>query len=148
MKNLTLERATIKDVDTFLELERSIGNVSTYSAMTNREEALEEMKTNVVYFIRVGDRIIGDVMYEMKSPGHAYISGLVVRPDFQGRGFGTAAMVKVLEELRDVSTIDLVTHPDNVRSIKLYESLGFIIGKRIENYFGDGEPRIVMTFKR
>lgn len=87
-------------------------------------------------------------MYQMKSPDHAYISGLVIRPEFQGRGLATEAMEKVLEELKDVTTIDLVTHPDNARAITLYESLGFSISERIENYFDDGEPRVVMTLRK
>lgn len=145
---VTFERATAKDAATFLELERSIPLTSTYSPTTDLDEAASEIENNVVYFILEGEKIVGDVMYQMKSPDHAYISGLIIRPEFQGRGLATAAMEKVLGELKDVPTIDLVTHPDNARAIKLYASLGFTIGERIENHFGDGEPRIVMALKR
>ena len=54
-------------------------------------------------------------------------------------------MTFVLEEFRDVKRIDLVTHPDNIKAIALYQSLGFAIESRKENYYGDGEPRIVMA---
>ncbi len=146
--NITFERATAEDAAVFLEIEKSIPLTPTYSPTTTLDEAISEIQNNVVYLIREDDKIVGNVMYKMKSPDHAYISGLIIHPDFQGRGLATAAMKQVLEELKDVPTIDLVTHPDNARAIKLYESLGFTIGERIENYFDDGEPRIVMTLAR
>jgi ribosomal-protein-alanine N-acetyltransferase len=101
-----------------------------------------------VYLIKEGDETVGGISYEMKTSDHAYIDGLVIKPQYQGRGLGRAATVKILDELKDVPLIDLVTHPENERAIKLYESLGFVIGERKENYFGDGEPRIVMTLRR
>ncbi len=107
-----------------------------------------EIANNVVYLVCDADRIVGSVMYEMKASDHAYLSGLVIKPDAQGRGIGKRAMMKVLEELRDVPLIDLVTHPDNDRAIKLYEALGFTISERIENYFGDGEPRVRMILDK
>lgn len=148
MKEIQLERATAKDAAVFLEIELSIPPTPTYSPTTDLSEALEEIENNVVYLIREGDAIVGNVMYEMKSPDHAYISGLIIRSEFQGQGFGKAAMEKVLEELENIPTIDLVTHPNNARAVELYQSLGFTIGERIENYFDDGQPRIVMTLKQ
>lgn len=148
LPSLTFERATDKDIDAFLELERSVENLRIYSAITNRDEALAEIRRNVIYLARENGHAVGSVAYEMKAPDHAYLSGLVVRSDAQGRGIGKAALIRVLEELKSVPTIDLVTHPDNERAIQLYESLGFTRGTRIENYFGDGEPRVVMTLKR
>lgn len=146
--SIALERATSDNIDDFLELERSVEGHSTYSAMTNRAEVLEEIRKNVVYLIRKDDHTVGSIMYEMKTPKHAHISGLVVHPDVQGQGIGKAAMIKVLKELAYIPVIDLVTHPDNERAIRLYESLGFTLGECIENYFGDGEPRVVLTLRK
>lgn len=143
--SIIFERATEKDVDTYLDIERSIDGTPTYLATTSPEEALEEIRNNIAYLIREDGRVIGTVLYQMKAPDHAYISGLAIHHDFQNRGVGRVAMIKVLEELKNVPTIDLATHPDNERAIKLYESLGFTLGERVENYFGDGEPRIIMT---
>lgn len=146
--SITLERASAEDAAVFLDIEKSIPLTPTYSPTGDLNEALEEIENNVIYMVREGDRIVGNVMYQMKSPDHAYISGVTIRPDFQGQGIGKAAMEKVLEELRDVPTVDLVTHPDNARAIALYTSLGFTLGERIENYFDDGQPRVVMTHSR
>ena len=123
---MDLKRATTKDVDAFLDIERSVDGTPTYSAMTYRNEALAEIEKNFVYLIRESDQIVGSIMYEMKSPKHAYISGLAIYPEFQNQGIGKAATIKILEELKDIPTIDLVTHPDNERAIKLYKSIAYI----------------------
>jgi len=143
-----LVRATEADLDAYIALEKTVGNSKTYSAMTEPADALREIRDTTVYFIKRGETVLGDVAYEIKSPNHAYISGLLIHPDSRGQGLARAAMEKVLEEIADKETIDLVTHPDNATAIALYESVGFEIGERKENYFGDGEPRIVMTLKR
>ena len=84
-------------------------------------------------------------LYEKNDNGNIYIGGLVVSPRFQGQGIAREAMIIVLEKFKDVKRIDLVTHPDNIGAVNLYQSLGFIAESRKENYYGDGEPRIVMA---
>ncbi len=147
---LSYERATAspEDVATFIELEKSVDGARTYSAMTTEEEARAEIARCTVYFVKRGEQVVGSVAYEMKSPDHAYISGLVTKPEFQGQDIGREVMTKVLSELANVPLIDLVTHPENARSTALYESLGFKKGEVKENYFDDGEPRVVMTLRR
>jgi ribosomal protein S18 acetylase RimI-like enzyme len=143
-----LVRAKTEDLETYIELEKSIGDTKTYSSMTDPSEALELLSNSKVYFIKEGDEIVGSISYLMKAPKHAYIDGILVTPARQGHGLGRAATIKALEELKDIPLVDLVTHPDNARAIQLYESLGFVIGERTENYFGDGEPRIRMILNR
>jgi ribosomal protein S18 acetylase RimI-like enzyme len=74
----------------------------------------------------------------------AYLSNIAVDPDFRRRGIARAATVFLLEEAKGCARIDLVTHPDNAAAIALYRSLGFEVESRKENYFGDGQPRVVM----
>jgi len=69
---------------------------------------------------------------------------LVIHPNFQGQGIGREAVLFRLEKLKGVKRVWLVTHPENFKIINLYQSLGFKIEKRLENYFGDGEPRIIL----
>jgi len=51
----------------------------------------------------------------------------------------------LLEKFKNTERIDLAAHPDNFRAIKLYQSLGFAIESRKENYYGDGEPRLILV---
>ena len=83
-------------------------------------------------------------MYDEKGDV-AYISYMVVDPAYQGRGVARKALISVLEELKGKRRIELVTHPDNAKALKLYQSLGFIVEGRKENYYGDGEPRLMLV---
>jgi ribosomal protein S18 acetylase RimI-like enzyme len=145
MKNIILQRATINDVDIFLSLEKSVAHLKTYSAIVKKDEAKKEIEDNIVYLIKMDDIVTGSIEYKMEDDVTAYLGGLVVSPNFQGKGIAREAIRQVLEIIGDDKKIYLVTHPDNIPAVKLYLSFGFIIGERKENYFGDGEPRIVMS---
>ncbi|MDD4902625.1 MAG: GNAT family N-acetyltransferase [Patescibacteria group bacterium] len=145
MENINLKRATLSDVDIFLSLEKSVAHLKTYSAIIEKDEVKKEIENNIVYLIKAGDSIVGSIEYKMEDDDTAYFSGLVVSPDFQGKGIAREAIKQVLEIIGEDKKIHLVTHPDNIPAVKLYLSFGFIIGERKDNYFGDGEPRIVMT---
>ena len=142
---LSFRRATEEDIEAYLELERTaIGN-KTYSGIVDKDEAQEDFSENEVYLIYKDGKLAGSTEFEMKSPEHAYLSGVVVHPDFQGQGIAREAALFRLEKLKGVKRIDVVTHPENIKIIDLYESLGFTVEKQIENYFGDGEPRVMLA---
>lgn len=141
--SIQFRKATIDDIQTLLKLENSIAGTHTYSAMLTESEWLEAMDTEQVFLIEQDGVVIGNLSYEIKNDDHVYISGLLIHPDHQGKGYGRQTLVKVLTQFPNVSKIDLVTHPDNPARL-LYESLGFVVTERKENYFGDGEPRLVL----
>jgi ribosomal protein S18 acetylase RimI-like enzyme len=146
--NIHLKKVGSEDIPTLISIEQSVSGSKLYSPMLTNGEWSEALKKNITYLITEGDTIVGEVSYEMKDLSHAYIDGLAVSPAFQGRGIAREAMGMILDELKDVGQIDLVTHPENLKAIKLYESLGFKIESRIENYFGDGEPRVRMVLNK
>lgn len=146
--NINLRKAKVKDISTLISIEKEVSGSKIYSPLLTEAEWLEELEKGATYFIELDGSVVGEVSCEMKEPFHVYIGGLVVKPLFQGKGIARKAMEILLAQLKDVRTIDLVTHPENEKAIKLYESLGFNIESRIENYFGDGEPRVRMVFER
>lgn len=145
---IQLKRATLDDVAVYQALEKSVAGSKTYSALLEKKEIIDEITNKIVYLIKGGDQIVGSISYEMKSVEHAYIDGLLVDPRFQGKGIARKAMEIILEELKKIKRIDLVTHPHNIPAIMLYLSLGFIIESWKDNYFGDGEPRILMALTK
>lgn len=144
---MELKRATAEDVDIYLALEKSLGEQKLYSIFSEKDEAIKELKNSVVYFIVEKGEVIGHISYEKKDKDHAYLSGILIKPEYQSRGFAREAMGKILKELKSVKTIDLVTHPDNIKSINLCKSFGFKQAERYENYFGDGEPRVRLVLQ-
>jgi len=145
---MQLRKATERDVDDYIEIEKSIGKTKLYSQTLTHEEAIEELSKTEVFFIVEEDRIVGQIAYEMKGKNHAYLSGICIKPDFQNRNLASQALKEILEMLKGVEIIDLVIHPENIKSIKLVESFGFVKAERVENYFGDGEPRVRYILKK
>ncbi len=147
-QTILLEKVTVKDIDQYLAIEKSVIGPKTYSGIKDENEAKEEFRNNQIYFIKKDGKIVGTIQYEMKSHDHAYLSGLVIDPHFQGQGIGCEASKLILNKLKNMKRINVVTHPDNAAALKLYQSLGFIIESRKENYYGDGEPRLVLVLEK
>ena len=146
---LTFKLANKENIADLLLIEQTTLGLKTYSAMLEQSEWEDAIKNGPVFLVKDSEQEnIGYVSYELKSNNHAYISGIVIVPKFQGQGLAKRIMNHVLEEIHVIKRIDLVTHPDNIKAIKLYESLGFTIESRKENYFGDGEPRVTMALER
>ena len=143
--NLVFKKVTKDDADSFLGLECIASKNKTYSGILNIEEVLREFENNEVYLIYKDGSLVGSTEFQIKGPDCAYLAGLIIHPDFQGLGIAREAVLFRLEKLKGFKRIDLVTHPDNLKIINLYQSLGFKIEKCIENYFGDGEPRLVLA---
>lgn len=147
MQEIILQRARVGDVDAYLSIEKSVGagQAKTYSGVTTKREAEEELAKNIVYLIKKEEDVVGTIQYQLEGKDCAHITGFVVDPRFQEQGIGREALARVLEELKEIKRIDLVTHPHNTPAIMLYLSFGFIIESWKDNYFGDGEPRIVLS---
>ena len=142
--DIILERATIKDAQILLEIEKTTVGLKVYSGYFSEKEIKEWINNDVVYLIKNGEKIAGSISYEIKDKNHAYISGLVIKPEFQKQGLARQAMELLFDELQDFKKLSLVVHPDN-HAVKLYESFGFVTESRKENYFEDGEPRLIMV---
>lgn len=142
---VVLKESLISDIPVLLELEQSVAGTNVYSPMLDKDEWKEELQKNKVYLIEKNNMVMGNISYERKGSDHVYISDLVINPAFQGQGTAREALTALLEELKDVERIDLVTHPDNQTALQLYQSLGFVVESRKENYYGDGEPRLVLV---
>ena len=130
---ITYQKATLKDIPILLTLEKTAVGLKTYSTMLEEGEWVEAINNGPVYIIEKEGKSVGNMSYELKSKDNAYISGLLVIPEFQGQGIAKEAMKFMLNEIGKVKRIDLVTHPNNFKAIKLYKSLGFKIGLSIYN---------------
>ena len=144
---VTLEKATPADIKRYIEIDKKVGG-KTYAAIVTESEVLEEMAKGPVYMIKEGGVSVGSVSFHLKPGGCAYLGGLEVDPVFQGRGIGRAVVEKILQEVKGAPYVELLTHPDNTAAIGLYQSLGFKITGNKDNYFGDGEPRIMLTLQQ
>src|SRR3989344_8281589 len=147
MPTTHLRKATIEDIPLLIAVEKKLVGLKIYSAQVDEKEWEEVLskKNEVIYLILLDGEVVGNISYERKLNETAYIDGFAIDPKFQKQGIGRQALKMVIDELADAKRIELVTHPENTVAIKLYLSFGFAIKSRIENYFGDDEPRIELV---
>ena len=93
-----------------------------------------------------GDEMVGFVMYGLDTDDNKfYLGRLMVDAQHQGKGFGKAATLEVIERIKkieDCREIYLSFVPENTGAEKLYASVGF---ERTGEFSESGE--IVMRFK-
>jgi [ribosomal protein S18]-alanine N-acetyltransferase len=144
-KTLTFERARIGEADTLVKFEERLADPRLYGAPSNLERARREIRRNRLYFVKSGDAIVGTAAFCSKPGDRVYISNVAVDPRYRRQGIARAALTFILGRCTGATRIELVTHPENEAALRLYGSFGFEIKSRHENYFGDGEPRLVMS---
>lgn len=142
MTDFSFERAKVDDWEVVAKIEAS-ADKTLYSPRVDKQELLSYIQESAVFFITKDNQRIGIVSWETEKDGSIYIHGLVILPEFRGMGIAKAAMQEILENNK-AKRYWLVVHPENVAAIKIYESFGFVAKEKKENYFGDGQPRLVM----
>jgi ribosomal protein S18 acetylase RimI-like enzyme len=110
----------------------------------NIQEQLDYLKDCDVYMLYENRKPIGFFAYKTSGDG-VEVKSIVVVPEEQGKGYGKAMMNKLLE-LTDGHTVHLVTHPKNTSALLYYLKSGFEIYGWKDNYYGDGEPRLLLKY--
>lgn len=146
MNTISLKRATIKNWREVSKIEKA-ANSKTYAARIKEEEIKNYIKNDFVFLVKNNNTTAGLVSFEIIKKRTAHCNGLVVLPKFRRRGFGNQAMSLVLKKMIKYPKVELAVHPHNNPAIALYLSLGFTIQSWQNNYFGDGEPRLIMVKK-
>jgi putative acetyltransferase len=92
-----------------------------------------------------GERVIGMLGLQLGQgrTAHAGHLGMMVHPDFQNQGVGSALMeaaVELAEKWLNLSRLDLQVYTDNPAAIHLYQKFGFQIeGTLRRQAYRDGE---------
>lgn len=146
MNSISLKRAILKNYKEVAKIEK-MANSRMYSARTTEKEIKKFIKRDFVFLIKNKSIILGLVSFEVLKKKIAHCNGLIIYPKFRGKGFGKKAMFLVLKKMCKYPRVELAVHPRNNPAISLYLSLGFIIESWQDNYFGDGEPRLLMVKK-
>jgi len=97
------------------------------------------------YAAEVDGRVVGmATLYQKQNPRerHAADLGMMVHPDYWGRGIGSqllSALVKLADDWLQLTRVELEVNVDNPAAVRLYEKLGFEIeGTHKLHAYGDG----------
>ena len=110
----------------------------------NLEEMLDFFKDSTPYIVYKNDIPVAYFAIEKRGKGEAEIMTVAVIPNYQRKGIGRMVVKKAFSLLRDYKLIKIVTHPYNIGAIILYLKSGFKIYGWKGNYFGDGQPRLLL----
>ncbi len=109
------------------------------------QEEVDYLRYSEVFLAYDGNKAIGLISYQLESDT-AEIKTLAVIPEYQRKGIGKQLISEILKKLKG-KRVHLVTHPKNTSAIILYLKSGFQIYGWKDNYYGDGEPRLLFELK-
>lgn len=143
---LTLfRRADAADVALIAAFEIEVADGKLYGRPLERDAVLSEIAANQYHLLLLGDRLVATGALRLQDDGSAYLSNIAVLPSLRRQGLGRAMMNHLLGSCGGASSLTLAVHPDNEPAIALYRSLMFSPTIVRDNFFGDGEPRLMMT---
>lgn len=124
--NKTLQPLTYKDVPQMLAL----------TQLTNPGPFLE----NTIYFghyegIFEGDKLIAMAGQRLNPLPYAEISAVCTHPDYLGKGYAKQLLLSQANRIKSEGNIPFLhVRQDNIRAIKVYESMGFVIHQNLHFY--------------
>lgn len=133
---MIIENALISDLEEILALQKlaylSEAEICNDFSIPPLLQTIEDIKSEYAYktFLKAVDsgKIIGSVRANLQD-GTCYIGKLIVHPDFQNRGIGTALMNSIENCFKGCKRYDLFTGKKSVKNIYLYNKLGYRIFK-------------------
>ncbi len=139
-----LKRATAIDVDLVVAFETQVMNEKLYGKPLDRTAAKSEIDANEYYLHLRDGSVVATGALRRREDGSTYLSNIAVHPEARRKGFARAMLNHLLSLSDGARSIDLAVHPDNHAARALYVSVGFSPGQLRKNFFGDGEPRLIM----
>ena len=103
-----------------------------------RRVLVEAPDVEEIYVIAYQDRLVATASARVMPdvyPGSGYLHWVGTDPDYQGKGLGTLASIRVLHHFQDVGLREAVleTQTYRVRAVRAYLRLGFVP----EYHYGD-----------
>jgi ribosomal protein S18 acetylase RimI-like enzyme len=146
-----LKRAAVSDVDLVVTFEAEVADPKLYGEPLGPAAVASEILASQYYLHLVNDSIAATGALRWRDDGSVYLSNVAVHPRVRRKGYARAMMCHLLRHCHGANdraqSIDLAVHPDNTAARALYVSLGFVPDVVRENYFGDGEPRLIMRLR-
>jgi ribosomal protein S18 acetylase RimI-like enzyme len=131
--NLEISIANKEDLKQILELQKEcyqteaeLHNDYNIPPLTQSIVSINEEIDEGVLFLKgiIDGQLVGSVRGQIKSDT-AYLGRLIVKDEFQNKGFGQALMSKIENDLNKCNRYELFTGHKSEKNIKLYQKLGY-----------------------
>lgn len=108
------------------------------------KDLINYLKNSQIYLVNQDNKPVASFSYKSKMDGVIDLKQMMVLPKCQNQGIGKFMMEELLK-LVEGKEIKTVTHPKNSGAVILYLKYGFMITGWKDNYYGDGEPRLLLN---
>ncbi|GMN89971.1 GNAT family N-acetyltransferase [Francisella sciaenopsi] len=132
----------LTDVQTLVELENS----TFLSDKISKKQFVYNINKQKYFFItKTQNSLAGYILcFEYKKTIRVY--SLAVSKNYQGQGIGKKLLEYILNNSN--KNISLEVNTNNLIAISLYQKLGFVINKKINNYYENGDAAYKMILIR
>jgi ribosomal-protein-alanine N-acetyltransferase len=95
---------------------------------------------------RSKNEVNGYIIGAISSDNTGWVLSLAVIPQSRNKGIGKMLVKSLIDQFieRGLKKILLTVNPENKTAKRLFSSFGFTPLSTYSNYFGNGEPRILM----
>jgi ribosomal-protein-alanine N-acetyltransferase len=86
-------------------------------------------------------------LHKMKAARKGHVVSIAVLPQYRRRGIGKSLMIASMKAMLgyEASESYLEVRVSNQPAVNLYKELGFVIARKIPEYYNDGEAAYVMA---
>ncbi|MCL4501419.1 MAG: GNAT family N-acetyltransferase [Deltaproteobacteria bacterium] len=134
LESVVISAASAVDAEAILTLQklayqseaRLYDDFSIPPLLQTLEELREEFVHKTILKAVLSQQIIGSVR-GFQQNGTCFMERLIVHPDHQSRGLGSALMQRLEEKFPEAHRAELFTGHKSERNIRLYERLGYRI---------------------
>ncbi len=141
--NIRFRKARNEDLGQIQRIE-SLSFKNPYPPYYTR--ALIESLSDVSLVAEIENKIVGYIFARIEYGKIGHIVTIAVDPKYRRMGIGEALMREVINKLKELncSSVYLEVRVSNKPAINLYRKLGFLITRRIQKYYRDGEDAFLM----
>ena len=147
--SFTVRQVKKSEIEKVYELEKNIFQPINYPQFVLKQ-FYDLMPELFLVAVNEHDEIIGYTQGGINfAKKEGWILSLATKKSERGRGIGRKLSERVIELLKTkrANSIYLTVHPDNLPAVELYQKLSFKSHEKVMNYYGDGEPRLVMRLE-
>ena len=136
----------LADIPPLIDLERSVFGSGTYSPYIFRQ--LYDLFPEMLWVAECGGRIVGHVCGALAQDRQTgWILNFAVQAHYRRQGIGRLLLERCIDQLTQAGAqiIKLTAEPENGPTLRLCEKLGFEQTEVVENYYGEGNERLILA---